>query len=67
MLEKLIVGRYIGFKDPKPKITFPVGSFVSQPKLALTIAQSLREKQMVPKWDSRADDFVYDGQQKVQV
>jgi hypothetical protein len=40
---------------------------VTQPKLALTIEQSVREKQMVPKWDAKADSFVYQNNQKVQV
>ena len=60
MLEKLVKGRYLSFQDPKPKITYADGDFVTQPKLALTIEQSVREKQMVPQWDAKARDFVRD-------
>lgn len=67
MLEKLIVGRYVSFQDPKPKITYTDGDFLTQPKIAMTMEQSVREKQLVPKWDSGAQDFVREGNQKKEV
>ena len=67
MLEKLIVGRYVTFQDPKPKITYADGTFLTQPKIAMTMAQSVREKQLVPKWDAKSDAFVYEGNQKKEV
>ena len=67
MLEKLIVGRYVTFKDPKPKITYADGTFLTQPKIVMTMAQSVREKQHVPQWDSAAKAFVYEGNQKKEV
>jgi len=69
MLDKLVIGRYLSFQDPKPKITYADGDFVTQPRLALTIEQSVREKQMVPKWDAKSQDFVRDQDrgQKVDV
>jgi hypothetical protein len=60
MFDKLIKGRYLTFQDPKPKLAYTDGDFVSQPKLALTIEQSSSEKQMVPKWDAKGGDFVRD-------
>jgi hypothetical protein len=66
--EKLIVGRYVKFQDPKPKITYTDGSFLTQPKLAMTLEQSVKEKQLVPKWDAKGQDFVRDdSHQTVQV
>ena len=67
MLEKLIVGRYISFKDPKPKLTYADGSFLTQPKLAITMEQSVREKLLVPKWDAKAQELVRDGNVTVEV
>ena len=67
MLEKLIKDRYLTFSYPVPKLTYALGDFLTQPKMALTIEQSTREKLSVPKWDAKANDFVLAGNQKVRV
>jgi hypothetical protein len=67
MFEKLVKGRYLSFRDPKPKITYDDGAFITQPKIAMTIEQSVREKQMVPKWDAAKQEYVRDGGQMVDV
>ena len=66
MIEKLIKGRYLSFSYPVPKLTFELGSFVTQPTVALTIEQSVHETLKVPKWDSKGDDFVREGPQNQQ-
>jgi len=67
VLEKLIIGRYLSFQDPKPKLTYTDGNFLTQPKIALTVEQSIRDKQQVPKWDSRAQELVRAGPQNQKV
>ena len=64
MKEKLIKGRYLTFSYPVPKLTYALGDFLTQPKNSLTIEQSSKEKLNVPMWDSKAQDFARDDEDK---
>jgi hypothetical protein len=62
VIEKLIKGRYLNFSYPVPKLTYALGDFLTQPKVALTIEQSVQEKLNVPKWDSKTQRWRWNGQ-----
>jgi len=55
VFKKLVVGRYLNFRDPKPKLTYVDGEFLAQPRVALTVEQSAKEKVDVQKRDSKGD------------
>ena len=51
MLEKLAKGRYLNFDMTVPKLTYELESFVTQPKMSLTLTQSVKEKVSVKPYD----------------